>query len=287
MESIQWFPGHMAKGKRLIEKYKSLIDLFVIIVDARVPFSSIHNSFTEGLIDKNKSFLVFSKTDLADDSQTKKWIDYYNKKFNKVIECNLTDNNATTKNLGKEIDLYFKKNNIKRKQIMVLGVPNVGKSTMINSLAGRKVAKTGNKPSITRGVTWISTKSGFRIFDTPGILEPKIDSNRSAYNLAIVNSIKNDILNRDDIVEHLLTFLGNNYPKETLEFISETDDSILDDYIKIEESIMKKKNFVLKNNEPDYERLFIYILKSVSTGKFGKITFDNYEQFRKRPLNKK
>ena len=278
MSQIQWFPGHMAKGQRLIYQYKKIVNLYIIVVDARAPHSSLHNSFTRYNIEPKNIILVFSKIDLVDKKELDKWIYHYKNIFFDVLDLNLLNNNEVNTKLFKLISNYFSFKKIPNKYIMILGSPNVGKSTLINSLNMKKKIKVENRPGVTKGVTWISYKDLF-IFDTPGILEPKIDENRIAYNLIFTNSIKWEILqDHYDIIDYLFTFLKNRYPNIFLEYYKLNSEDILKPNHLIIEDLIIKKNMYLKNKEQDYERLYKSIFIEVSKGKIGKLIFDFYEK---------
>ena len=216
---IQWYPGHMAKTKRELKERMNLIDCIYEIIDARMPLSSKIKDIDDILRDKPR-ILIMTKKDLCDLDTTNKWVKKYEDDGYRVILVDLNSNNdykkiiEVTKELMRNVQEKRKNQGLKEKEIKVgvVGVPNVGKSTLINKLAGRKVASVGNKPGVTKQVNWLKTNCGLLLLDTPGILWPKIEDNEEALNLASTATIKTEILNMTDIGGYLVSFLKNYYP---------------------------------------------------------------------------
>ncbi len=252
--TISWYPGHMAKTKNEVKKIMPLIDVVFELIDARIPYSSKMRDIDD--IIKNKfRVLVMTKKDLCDISVTNKWINYYENLGYKVVLTNLSSGddykdvlNATSEVINKINDIR-KEKGLKPKEIkaLVMGVPNVGKSTFINKLAHKKVASTGNKPGVTKSNTWLKTKYNMVILDTPGVLWPKMDDKLVAYNLAATGAIRLEVLPINDVAYHILECLNKYYPnklKERYGLDKLTDDTLSDyDIIKNKLNIKGEASF--------------------------------------------
>lgn len=274
---INWYPGHMVKTKREIKEKLELIDVVFEVIDARIPYSS-KNKDIDNLIKNKKRILIMTKTDLCDQIITNKWIEYYQNKGYEVIPVDLINKKNIKQifNITDKISIELTENRNKKGlkprkiRILILGIPNVGKSTLINTLVGKKSTKVGNKPGITKHLEWIRINDKLELLDTPGILWPKLDNEEIAYNLASMTAIKEEILPLEDVAIFIINKLFALYPKQ-----------IMDRYnIKKEEDIVitldaiGKKIGAFKNNECDYEKVYITILKDLREGHLGKITFD-------------
>ena len=280
--SINWYPGHMAKTKKMLEEKKDLIDVVLELVDARIPYSSKING-SEEILKTKPHILVMTKSDLADDVDTKKWSEFYETKGYTVVSINADDKNSL-KNLITTINKVMAEKLAKKKDkgnnsnlihACVLGIPNVGKSTLINRLAGRKVSKVGNNPGVTRNLTWLKTNSNIVILDTPGILWPKLEQETVALNLAAMSAIKEDILPLDKVACHILTKLATFYPeilkmRYNLESITDFEEAY--------NIIAKKIGALNKGGEADYRRVSTAVINDIKLEKIKKITFDKIEE---------
>ena len=258
----------------------NLIDCIYEIIDARMPLSSKIKDIDDILRDKPR-ILIMTKKDLCDLDTTNKWVKKYEDDGYRVILVDLNSNNdykkiiEVTKELMRNVQEKRKNQGLKEKEIKVgvVGVPNVGKSTLINKLAGRKVASVGNKPGVTKQVNWLKTNCGLLLLDTPGILWPKIEDNEEALNLASTATIKTEILNMTDIGGYLVSFLKNYYPH------------ILEERYKIEVSkdpnevftSIAKKIGAMSNGETDYEKVSLRLYNDVVSGKIKGVTFDQWK----------
>ena len=280
--NINWYPGHMAKTRRLINEQEKLIDLVFELVDARIPFSSKIQDKDNILLNKPR-VIIMTKYDLCDKNETNKWIKYYEEKEYKVVKLNLSTGNVDFSEVVNAANELMVKVNEKRaskglkeKEIraLVLGIPNVGKSTFINRFAGKSVATTGNKPGVTKNLVWLKTKSNILLLDTPGILWPKIESEEVALNLASMSAIKEEILPIGKVACHILDKLDMYYKNilKTNFNVDEVDEDIIETY-----NIIGKKIGAFKNGEADFNRVSEYILNDMKKEKIKGITFDRKE----------
>ncbi len=281
--SINWYPGHMAKTKRLIGENLNLIDIVYEVVDARMPYSSKIIDI-DNFIKNKPRILIMTKSDLCDLKETNKWIKYYENKGYKVVLVDLEHNKNVNKILSltdeimSEKDLKdINKGLIKRRtRALIVGIPNVGKSTLINRLVGKKATNVGNKPGVTKDLNWIRINEKIELLDSPGILWPKLD-NKNALNLASLTAIKEEILPIYDVVEHILKALENNYPNTLKERYK--IDNVNEDIIETLEEIGKKFGCLIKGGEIDYDKVVTLIMNDIKSGIIKNITFDRIEDY--------
>ena len=275
---INWYPGHMAKTKREIKEKIDLIDIVFEVVDARIPYSS-KNKEIEEMTKGKPRVIVMTKIDLCDSGKTNKWIKYYEDKDYIVIPIDLI-NNPNTKIIFDKIKPLVDEINNKRKskglkerkaRILIMGVPNVGKSTLINRLVGRKATNVGNRPGVTKNLEWIRINEKVELLDTPGILWPKLDEEEVAYNLASMTAIKEEVLDSEDIAIYIIKKLLSDYPDNIINRYSLTK---TEDIVDILDEIGKKIG-AFRNSETDYDRVYKRVIKDLQDGYLGKITFDN------------
>ena len=275
---INWYPGHMAKTKREIKEKIDLIDIVFEVVDARIPYSS-KNKEIEEMTKGKPRVIVMTKIDLCDSGKTNKWIKYYEDKDYIVIPIDLI-NNPNTKIIFDKIKPLVDEINNKRKskglkerkaRILIMGVPNVGKSTLINRLVGRKATNVGNRPGVTKNLEWIRINDKVELLDTPGILWPKLDEEEVAYNLASMTAIKEEVLDSEDIAIYIIKKLLSDYPDNIINRYSLTK---TEDIVDILDEIGKKIG-AFRNSETDYDRVYKRVIKDLQDGYLGKITFDN------------
>ncbi len=277
---ISWYPGHMAKAKRQMKEKLSLVDVVVHVVDARVPKSSYIPDIDSFTGNKEK-IIVMSKYDLCDEKKTNEWKKYYEEKGYKVVTSRIDDNSVKSK-LINAIEEVMKSVNLKRKEkgllskkarVMIVGVSNVGKSTLINKLVNKKVTEVGNKPGVTKSISMIKINNQIDLLDTPGVLWPKFDSMEIALNLASMTIIKEDVLPIDEVAIHILNKLDKYYKNKLIETFGidlVNNEDIIDTY----ESISKFKNIPKISGEIDYDKVNELIINSIKNGTLSGITFD-------------
>lgn len=276
--NFQWYPGHMTKAKRQMQEDIKLIDLVVELVDARIPLSSRNPDIDE--LGKNKYRLILmNKSDLADPRQTDAWSNYFRKKGYFVVCLDARSKNGM-KNVTdvimeacKEKMERDRKRGIKNRPVraMVVGIPNVGKSTFINSYAGRACAKTGNKPGVTKGKQWIRLNKNVELLDTPGILWPKFENQLVGLRLALIGSIKDEILNVDELALELIQILLAQYKGVLQERYGVNEEQKVTEILM---EIAKNRNFVTKGGELDYSKAAAIVIDEFRSGKIGRITLE-------------
>lgn len=281
IDKIHHFPGHMKKAFDTLARLLSLVDLVIEIVDARAPLSSA-NPFLREAIGNKKSLLVFTKTDLADPERTKRWAAYYREKGQEPLTIDLKREKALPKVLSLiEPLLAAKREKEKRygmkpqkSRLLIVGIPNVGKSTLINNLAGRIRAKSANRPGVTRAEQWINLPSSLMLLDTPGILPSSYGDAKVAIKLALLGSISQEVLPGTDLARALFGFLRENYPQSLTERYGIPDLSPLDSDASFKE-IALRRGFLSSGAEPDLDKAALALLKDFQDGKLGRLSLED------------
>ena len=284
---FQWYPGHMTKAKRQMQEDIKLIDLVIELVDARIPLSSRNPDIDE--LGKNKSRLILmNKSDLADEAVSREWAEFFKKKGYYVVsldsrsKAGMKNVTAVVMEACKEKIERDRKRGIKNRPVraMVVGIPNVGKSTFINSYAGKACAKTGNKPGVTKGKQWIRLNKNVELLDTPGILWPKFEDQMVGLRLALIGSIKDEILNIDELSLELIKILVANYPGVLAERYSTAEHAMKEDVepVEILKQIAENRKCISKGNELDYSKAAALLIDEFRGGKLGRITLERPEQ---------
>lgn len=279
--TINWYPGHMEKAKRLMMKEYKNIDVVYELIDARIPRSSkIKNIYD--IVGNKPKILIMTKKDLADLSMVERWVKYYENLGSKVIVADLNDENdikniiTTTHELVEGLQEKREEKGMKPKEVraLVVGIPNVGKSTLINRLVGRKVANVGNKPGITKGLTWLKTNHNIMLLDTPGILWPKIENKDIALNLASFFSIKIEVVDVNEVAVHILNKLNRYYPSKLKERYNVEPTNLELDFESVY-GIIGSSIGAMKHGEIDYERVSNKIINDIKDEYIKGIVFDN------------
>ncbi len=282
-QSIQWFPGHMAKTKRQIKEILPIIDAVAEIVDARIPVSSRNPDLKE-LIGNKPHMILLNKCDMADNAVTKKWIDYYKKMGTAAIAIDCKSGKGislfkdTVKTvLAEKLESYKEKGMVgKPLRVMIVGIPNVGKSSFINRIAGRTRAKAENRPGVTRGNQWFTIDKQLELLDTPGVLWPKFEDQTVGEHLAFTGAVKDRILDTELLAMRLLEILSSNYPELLTARYGELDFT-LDSYDLLS-LIGKKRGMVIRGGETDTERAANMVLEEYRNQKIGNISLERVEQ---------
>lgn len=279
---LQWFPGHMAKTRRMIQDNLKLVDVVIELVDARLPLSS-RNPDVDKIIGSKPRIVVLNKADIADNSLTMKWLNYFKDKNIEAISANSQTGKGLKKELDNAIEIVladkFKRDETKGIQrhavkMMVIGIPNVGKSSFINRLSGRAAAKTGDRPGITQTKQWIRIAGKYELLDTPGILWPKFENEDDAKKIAFTGGIKDEILDIEDLAYELLGYLKQSYMDSLLKTYNLNDsDSELNKY-ELLESIGRKRSCVISGGEVDTFRTANIIISDFRSAKLGRITLE-------------
>lgn len=283
---IQWYPGHMTKARRKIEEDIKLVDVLVELLDARIPFSS-RNPDIDRIAKDKKRIVVLNKVDLADVTKTKKWVVFFEEQG---IEVVLTD---SSKGKGlKDVEkaalklMEEKLANLKAKglltktvRIIILGIPNVGKSTFINKIAGKAITETGDRPGVTKSRQWVKVSNQLELLDTPGILWPKFEDEKVGYHLAFTGAIKDDIIDKISLAGELLLLLAKKYPDRVMDRYKLSEAELELSMDQILSAVGKRRGFLMSGGRIDLDRTATIILDEYRGGKMGKITLEEPEDF--------
>ncbi|MBP3038294.1 ribosome biogenesis GTPase YlqF [Bacillaceae bacterium Marseille-Q3522] len=278
--TIQWFPGHMAKARRQVTEKLKLVDIIFELTDARIPQSS-RNPMIDEIIRQKPRLVLLNKADMADPNVTTEWITYLKKQNIDALAINsqsgtgLKEITAATEKILSEKIARQKAKGMKPRAIraMILGIPNVGKSTLINRLAKRNIAKTGNVPGVTKAQQWIKVGKKLELLDTPGILWPKFEDEEVGLKLAVTGAIKDTIVNLHDVAVYALQFLYHSYPqrlKERYE-LAEFPEGIVEWF----DAIGKRRGCLTGGGEIDYDKVAELIIRDIRTEKFGRLSFEH------------
>lgn len=278
--NIQWFPGHMTKAQRMIEENLSMVDAVCEILDARIPYSS-RNPDIDRLAGDKPRLIILNRVDLADPQMTARWRKYFESRGLAIMETDAKSGKgvgsfapAVRRLLKDKLAAYEAKGQVGRPlRVMILGIPNVGKSTFINRVAGRKAAIAGDKPGVTRGKQWINIDQGLDLLDTPGILWPKFDSQEVGEMLAITNEIKADVLDKETLGANFMLRLRELYPKAIEERYKFVPDPDMNGFELLEQAA-KKRGFLVSRGEYDIERMANTLLGEYHDGKLGRLTLE-------------
>lgn len=278
--NIQWFPGHMTKAQRMIEENLSMVDAVCEILDARIPYSS-RNPDIDRLAGDKPRLVILNRVDLADPQMTARWRKYFESRGLAILETDAKSGKgvgsfapAVRRLLKDKLAAYEAKGQVGRPlRVIILGIPNVGKSTFINRVAGRKAAIAGDKPGVTRGKQWINIDQGLDLLDTPGILWPKFDSQEVGEMLAITNAIKADVLDKETLGANFMLRLRELYPKAIEERYKFVPDPDMNGFELLEQAA-KKRGFLVSRGEYDIERMANTLLGEYHDGKLGRLTLE-------------
>ena len=289
---VNWYPGHMLKTKKQIIEDLKLIDVVIELLDARIPVSS-QNPDLRRITQNKKRIILLNKSDLADDNETKKWKEYF---ISQNIPCLIIDANVGKgiKEILKEVQTVLEEEiqkaeskGIQNKKIrlMIVGIPNVGKSSLINRLMNKKSQQVGNKPGVTKQKQWVRISNNIELLDTPGVLWPKFEDEKTAFNLSYIGSIKDEILPKEDIAYNLTKYLWNNYKNNIIlryklteedikSIMVQDENSMEDETVRLMNLIALKRGAIIRKGEVDYDKVSNIILTDFRTAKIGKITLE-------------
>lgn len=278
MEHINWYPGHMKKTRELIAENLKMVDIVIEVIDARIPVSS-RNPIIDELVKSKRRLIILNKSDLSDPKANEAWAETFKKQGNLVLTMNCMTGIGVGQLYKLLSRLQDEKNEgqLRKKSLrmMIVGVPNVGKSSLINRMTGKKSAKTGDRPGVTKGKQWLGLENGMQLLDTPGILWPKFEDPKVGLNLAFCGSIKDEILDTASLALELIKVLQRDYPQLLRERykLDELDEDALVNM----EAIAAKRGFILPGKRIDYERCARTLLDEFRSGKIGNITLEKVQ----------
>ena len=281
-KNIHWFPGHMVKARRQIEEKIKLVDIVYEIIDARIPYSS-QNPMIKQIVGQHNRLILLNKTDLADPRVTKMWLEEFEKQGLSAMAIDALSSGTKEKILAKSKEMLAEKfakekaKGLRPRPIraMIIGIPNAGKSTLINTLAKRKAAMAANKPGVTKAQQWIKVAAELELLDTPGILWPKFENVHVGLSLALTGAIRDAILPTDDVAIHGIRYLLNNYQSLFFERYGITPDQIdFDEPVSVLTAIGENRRFMMTGGEIDYDRVMETFIKEVRDMKIGRLTLE-------------
>ena len=278
IEHINWYPGHMKKTRELIAENLKMVDIVIEVIDARIPVSS-RNPIIDELVKNKRRLIILNKSDLSDPKANEAWAETFKKQDNLVLTMNCMTGIGVGQLYKLLSRLQDEKNEgqLRKKSLrmMIVGVPNVGKSSLINRMTGKKSAKTGDRPGVTKGKQWLGLENGMQLLDTPGILWPKFEDPQVGLNLAFCGSIKDEILDTASLALELIKVLQRDYPQLLRERykLDELDEDALVNM----EAIAAKRGFILPGKRIDYERCARTLLDEFRSGKIGNITLEKVQ----------
>lgn len=275
IENINWYPGHMKKTRELIQQNLKMVDAVVEVIDARIPISS-RNPIIDELVKSKKRIIVLNKSDLSDSEANKEWEQYFRKRGSLVLTMNCMTGGGASQLLKLLARLQDEKNQDQLRKrpyrLMIVGVPNVGKSSLINRLTGKKSAQTGDRPGVTKGKQWLNLPGNMQLLDTPGILWPKFEDPKAGLDLAFCGSIRDEILDVATLALELITVLQREYPQLLMERYKLKE--ICETPLATMEAIALKRGCILPGKKIDYDRIAKVVLDEFRAGMIGKITLE-------------
>lgn len=278
IENINWYPGHMKKTRELIQQNLKMVDAVVEVIDARIPVSS-RNPIIDELVKNKKRIMILNKSDLADSSASKAWEQHFKEQGSLVLSMNCMSGGGASRLLKLLSRLQEEKNKDQARKkpyrLMIVGVPNVGKSSLINRLTGKKSAQTGDRPGVTKGKQWLNLPGNMQLLDTPGILWPKFEDPKAGMNLAFCGSIKDEVLDIATLALELIKVLQTDYPQLLKERykLEELQEAPLDNM----EAMALKRGCILPGKKIDYERIAKVVLDEFRAGTIGNITLEKVQ----------
>ncbi len=275
IESINWYPGHMKKTRELISENLKLVDMVIEVIDARIPISS-RNPIIDEIVGQKPRIVLLNKSDLADEDQNKAWSAHFEEQgfYGMAMNCMSGSGVKELFRLLEKLKIAKNKDQVRNKpfRLMIVGVPNVGKSSLINRMTGKKSTKTGDKPGVTKGKQWLTLSNGMQLLDTPGILWPKFEDPKAGLDLAFCGSIKDEILDTATLALELIKVLQADYPQQLIARYK--IDDICEEALDTMEKIAVRRGWILSGKRIDYERCGRTVLDEFRAGLIGRITLE-------------
>ncbi len=279
IESINWYPGHMKKTRELIQENLKMVDMVIEVIDARIPVSS-RNPIIDEIVGEKRRLIVLNKSDLSDRKENEKWTDFFSEQGNLTLAMNCMSGEGVKQlyNLLKREQERKNRDQLRKKnlRLMIVGVPNVGKSSLINRMTGKKSAQTGNRPGVTRGKQWLSLENNMQLLDTPGILWPKFEDQEVGRKLAYTGAIKDDIMDVEDLGCSLIELLARHYPQALTARYQITPNEDAPGWTLLE-AAGRRRGFLISGGEVDLNRMSRILLDEFRSGKLGRFTLETPE----------